>query len=88
MRTCSIGTRGPPLRVDPRLYHKWRIVIPLAGTFGETGRGRSLADEVVCLGAPDNFHALGWWYDRFEPTTDAEVLELLAAGRPASRNSR
>jgi putative phosphoribosyl transferase len=43
-----------------------------------------LADEVICLTAPDNFYAVGQWYDRFDQTSDAEVLELLSASRTAA----
>jgi putative phosphoribosyl transferase len=31
------------------------------------------ADAVVCLAAPDPFHAVGRWYDDFEQLTDADV---------------
>lgn len=36
------------------------------------------ADEVVCLGTPMSFHAVGKWYVDFSQTSDAEVTELLA----------
>lgn len=42
---------------------------------------RDVADEVVCAATPSTFHAVGLWYDDFEPTTDDEVRELLAAAR-------
>ena len=38
-----------------------------------------VADGVVALEQPDPFYAVGQWYLDFEQTTDAEVLELLAA---------
>ena len=34
-------------------------------------------DEVVCLAAPQNFVAVGRFYDNFDQTTDEEVIELL-----------
>jgi len=34
-------------------------------------------DEVVCLLSPENFYAIGLWYNDFSPTTDAEVSNLL-----------
>jgi predicted phosphoribosyltransferase len=37
-----------------------------------------LADEVICLGTPRNFLAVGHWYDNFDQTSDQEVLDLLA----------
>ena len=33
---------------------------------------------VVCVVVPDDFAAVGYWYDDFTQTTDSEVLELLA----------
>ena len=48
-------------------------------------RLRALADEVICLGAPENFLAVGRWYEHFDQTTDAEVLELLAGSRAGTR---
>jgi len=41
------------------------------------------ADEVVCLQAPEAFHAVGQFYASFEQVEDEEVVALLeAAGRP------
>ncbi len=39
------------------------------------------ADEVVCVLQPEGFRAVGAWYERFDQTSDAEVLDLLAARR-------
>ena len=40
------------------------------------------ADEVVCVKMPVDLWAVGYWYEDFSPTTDAEVAALLAAGFP------
>ncbi len=40
------------------------------------------ADEVVCVEMPDDLWAVGYWYEDFSPTSDAEVAALLAAGLP------
>lgn len=40
------------------------------------------ADEVIALVRPDDFVAVGRWYDRFDQTTDDEVVALLAELRP------
>jgi putative phosphoribosyl transferase len=39
--------------------------------------------DVVCLDQPADFYAVGAWYERFDATSDREVLQLLAdaAGR-------
>lgn len=41
-------------------------------------RLEELADGLVCLVTPEHFRAVGVWYERFEQTTDQEVLELLS----------
>jgi putative phosphoribosyl transferase len=35
------------------------------------------ADEVVCLGTPEPFYAVGQWYAHFPQTSDQEVIRLL-----------
>ncbi|WP_040796562.1 phosphoribosyltransferase [Nocardia higoensis] len=46
------------------------------------------ADEVICLDTPEQFFAVGQWYENFEQTTDDEVADLLqraAAGMAAKQ---
>lgn len=38
----------------------------------------ALADEAVCLETPENFSAVGLWYNDFSQITDEEVIDLLA----------
>jgi putative phosphoribosyl transferase len=38
---------------------------------------RRVADDVVCLECPEDFQAVGLWYQDFSPTSDAEVLKCL-----------
>jgi predicted phosphoribosyltransferase len=38
---------------------------------------RRVVDDVVCLECPEDFQAVGLWYEDFSPTSDAEVLECL-----------
>lgn len=40
---------------------------------------RRVADDVVCLECPEDFQAVGLWYQDFSPTSDAEVLKCLRA---------
>ena len=42
---------------------------------------RRVVDEVVCLECPEDFQAVGLWYEDFSPTSDAEVLECLRAAK-------
>jgi len=48
---------------------------------------REDADAVVCLAAPPAFVAVGQWYEDFTPTTDAEVVRLLADPGPGTSAS-
>jgi len=55
-----------------------RVVVAAPVGAAETcQRLRALADEVVCASIPDYFQAVGQWYDRFDQTSDEEVIELL-----------
>jgi putative phosphoribosyl transferase len=38
-----------------------------------------MADKLVCLHKPQNFHAVGAHYDEFDQTSDTEVHQLLTA---------
>jgi putative phosphoribosyl transferase len=40
-------------------------------------RLRSTVDQLICLHCPDDFNAVGQWYQDFSQTTDAEVVNLL-----------
>lgn len=44
-----------------------------------------LADEIVCLKAPDPFHAVGAHFEDFSQTSDAEVVELLSLAHVEAR---
>lgn len=47
---------------------------------------REVADEVVCLGAPRDFVAVGQGYDEFGQTSDDEVCTLLGAAHRERRH--
>ena len=56
-----------------------RIVVAVpVGARDACGRMRAIAEETVCLEAPEDFFAVGDWYFDFRPTSDAEVRDLLA----------
>ena len=38
-----------------------------------------LADEVVCLSVPPEFHAVGQFYRNFDAVSDDEVVRILSA---------
>jgi putative phosphoribosyl transferase len=40
-------------------------------------RFRRQVDELVCLSTPENFSAVGEWYDDFAQVNDSEVVDLL-----------
>lgn len=43
-----------------------------------------MVDEVVCPLVPDEFIAVGLWYQHFEQTTDQDVMEILAKSHQPS----
>ena len=64
-----------------RTHEPARIVVAVPVGAEETcARLRETADEVVCAATPEPFRAVGLWYDRFDQTTDEEVMALLKVG--------
>jgi len=58
-----------------------RIVVAVPVGAAETCRTlQTEADEVVCAIAPEDFRAVGLWYEDFEQTSDEEVHAALARG--------
>lgn len=53
------------------------VAVPVASPEARD-RIAAVADEVVCLAAPEWFSAVGQWYRDFGQTTDEEVRDLLA----------
>jgi len=52
------------------------IAVPVAAE--STCRELShIVDEMICALTPEPFYGVGYWYDDFSQTTDAEVIELL-----------
>jgi predicted phosphoribosyltransferase len=59
-----------------------RIVVAVPIGAPETCREMNqIADEIVCVYAPEPLYSVGFWYDDFSQTTDDEVRELLARAR-------
>ncbi len=65
-----------------RMHAPARIVVAVPVGAEETcARLRKTADEVVCASTPEPFRAVGLWYDRFDQTTDEEVVALIQESR-------
>ena len=59
--------------------HPARIIIAVPTASPDACEAlKTEADEVVCVITPEPFFAVGYWYDNFAQTTDAEVRDLLA----------
>jgi predicted phosphoribosyltransferase len=55
-----------------------RVVVAVpVGAHDTCERLGRLADEVICLIAPELFQAVGLWYEEFTQTSDDEVKQLL-----------
>ena len=64
-------------RLDPS-----RLVLAAPTCAPETAaRLETVVDDVVCVERPRNFRAVGEWYERFDQTSDDEVVELLDRSR-------
>jgi len=53
------------------------VAVPI-GAASTCAEFQAIADECVCALTPDNFRAVGLWYDDFSQTDDEEVCDLLA----------
>jgi putative phosphoribosyl transferase len=53
------------------------VVAAPVGAADTCHRLRKIADEVVCAATPEPFQAVGLWYERFDQTSDEEVVKLL-----------
>ena len=59
-----------------------RIVVAVpVGAASTCAEFQAIADECVCAIAPEDFRAVGLWYDDFAQTGDDEVCDLLARAR-------
>lgn len=60
-----------------------RLVLAVPVSAPDTvARLSHLVDDVVCVESPANLQAVGMWYDDFSPTTDDQVLMILARRHP------
>jgi len=60
-----------------------RIIVAVPVGAAETcARIRAMADELVVVSMPDDFRAVGLWYEDFDQTTDEEVVAALAGAQP------
>jgi predicted phosphoribosyltransferase len=64
------------LRSAPRPAAKIVVAVPV-GSEDVVQELREKADEVVCLGTPEPFLAVGRWYQKFDQVEDSEAIRLL-----------
>lgn len=57
------------------------LAVPVAAA-ASAAELRASVDEVVCEQMPEDLWAIGFWYEDFSPTSEAEVSSLLAARSP------
>ena len=58
------------------------LAVPVAPRQAMAGLAEE-ADDVVVLGTPEPFYAVGQWYDRFDQVSDDEVVRLLQGSQPS-----
>ena len=60
------------------IFKPWKIILAVPVAPPDTIKTLAQeVDEVVCLTMPDNFYAVGQFYQHFDQTSDEEVRELL-----------
>jgi putative phosphoribosyl transferase len=65
-----------------------RIVVAVpVGAASTCAEFQTIADECVCAIAPEDFRAVGLWYDDFAQTGDDEVCDLLTRAMPGETSS-
>ena len=73
MRAAAIALRGQkPARIV--------VAVPVAAP-STCDEFRAEVDEIICAQSPEPFYAVGYWYEDFGQTTDAEVRDLLRQSR-------
>ncbi|MFW6146030.1 MAG: phosphoribosyltransferase [Planctomycetota bacterium] len=80
----GLATGGSARAAVQALRHMQPAQIVLAVPVAPPDTAANLArdvDELVCLTTPPDFQAVGRWYQHFEQTSDAEVLDLLRQAR-------
>jgi putative phosphoribosyl transferase len=64
--------------VAVKQYQPARVIVAApVGAIDTCQRLKTLADDVICASTPEPFQAVGLWYERFDQTSDDEVIELL-----------
>ena len=71
-----------------RSDHPASVIVAVPVAASETcEKLRTEVDELICLYTPEDFRAVGIWYDDFTQTTDDEVIDLLQQAHPMQHAS-
>jgi putative phosphoribosyl transferase len=76
----GLATGGTALVACRMLRKRGAKEVILAVPVGAASTARWLKkefDQVICLAEPENFGAVGFWYEDFSPVSDRQVLDLL-----------
>jgi putative phosphoribosyl transferase len=68
--------RAAAAAVRAKGAHRVIVAVPVAAR-STCDQLRNEVDEIVCPVSPEDFHAVGQWYEDFSQTTDDQVRELL-----------
>jgi putative phosphoribosyl transferase len=79
-------TRAALRAIRQRGPRKLILAVPVAPTQSLTDL-RDEADDIVCLEDYEDFGAIGFFYEDFRQTSDAEVIELLKQAKAAAPTS-
>ena len=68
-----------------RMRHPRKLVLAVpVGAYDSIEELRGEVDEVVCLNTPEDFGALGYYYEDFRQLSDQDVIDILNRSSPAT----
>lgn len=80
----ATGSRPKQLCGHGRRRPRRLVLAEPVCAFDTAQRLRRIADDVICVYAPDTMYAVGMWYEDFAQTSDQEVVALLEKSRVAT----
>jgi putative phosphoribosyl transferase len=79
----ATGVTAEAALLSVRRWAPRRLILAVPVASADTcERLRPVADDIVCVLAPDDLGTVGAWYDDFSPTTDDAVVDILRRFHP------
>lgn len=83
----GVSTRAALLAIKTMSPKKTILAVPVSPPH-TADKFRKKVDEFICLGEPQDFYAVGAYYDNFEQTSDEEVINLIQKAKENYESSQ